>query len=248
MTADELASWTPITVTEVTTWDPGLFTVRFDVRPTFRAGQFCTLARVDAEGVCKRAYSIASAPGAPLELFVVEVEGGRLSPCLARFGPGDSIRMRPKIVGLFTVDRVPTGGTLWLVATGTGLAPYVSMLREGSLWARHERVVLVHGVRTPGQLAYGDELRSLAASRPLTVVPVVSRAPEPGHVAGRITTALADGTLEAAAGAALTPDDSRVLLCGNPAMIDEMEARLAERGLVLHTPSTPGHVHLERYW
>jgi ferredoxin--NADP+ reductase len=248
MSADELASWTPITVTGVTTWALGLFTLTFDARPAFRPGQFCTVARSDVGGTCKRAYSIASAPGAPLELFVVEVEGGRLSPCLARLKPGDSLRMRPKIAGLFTLDRVPPGGTLWLVATGTGLAPYVAMLRDGALWARHDRVVLVHGVRTPGQLAYGDELAALSGSRPLTVVPVVSRAPGAGHVVGRVTTALVDGTLEAAAGCRLSSTDSHVLLCGNPSMIDEMEALLAERGLSLHTPAQPGQVHLERYW
>lgn len=248
MSADELASWDTLTVTGVTTWAPGLFTLSFDARPSFRAGQFCTVARRDDAGVCKRAYSIASAPGAPLELFVVEVEGGRLSPFLARLRPGDALRMRPKIAGLFTLDRVPSGGTLWLVATGTGLAPYVSMLREGALWERHDHVVLVHGVRTPGQLAYRSELASLAGSRPLTVVPVVSRAPEPGLLAGRVTTALEEGRLEAAAGRRFSARDSHVLLCGNPAMIDEMETRLADRGLVLHTAAHPGQVHLERYW
>ncbi len=244
----QLADWTTLTVTGVRTWDPGLFTLTFDARPAFRAGQFCTLGWAHDDEVVKRAYSIASAPEAPLELFVVEVEGGRLSPHLAKLRPGDTIPMRPKIAGLFTLERVPEGGTLWLVATGTGIAPYLSMLRSGAVWARHERVVLVHGVRTRGQLAYREEILAMTADPRVTYVPIVSRERVPGALFGRTTTALLDGTLESAAGRALTVDDAHVLLCGNPAMIDEMERELGARGLALHTSMEPGRVHLERYW
>lgn len=243
-----LADWKPVTLSGIRWWDRGLFTLTFDERPSFKAGQFCTLAMEIDGHVVKRAYSVASAPGEPLELFVVEVEGGQLSPRLARLEPGDRVWLRPKLAGLFTLDRVPQGGTLWLVATGTGLAPYVAMLREGACFDRHAHVVVVHGVRTAGQLAYAEELSELAARRPFTYVPVLSRETVPGALTGRTTSVLLDGSLEAAAGRAITPDDAHVLLCGNPEMIDEMEARLVERGLALHTPSVPGQIHLERYW
>jgi ferredoxin--NADP+ reductase len=135
-----------------------------------------------------------------------------------------------------------------MLATGTGLAPFRSMLRSGACFERHDHVVIVHGVRSLGHLAYADELREHVPSGKVTYVPVVSRERGEGVLAGRVTTALVDGSLEAAVGRLLTPDDAHALLCGNPDMIDEMEARLVERGFTLHTPSTHGRLHLERYW
>lgn len=244
----DLATWQEVELRAVRVWEPGLFTLAFDWAPSFRAGQFCTVGMEIGGNVVKRAYSIASAPNRPLELFVVEVEGGALTPTLARLQPGDRVHVRPKIAGLFTLERVVPGGTLWLLATGTGLAPYLSMLREGSVWDRHEHVVLVHGVRTQAQLAYREELEGLARRRPFAYVPIVSREPVSDILCGRLTACLLSGNLEQRVGHVLRPEDSHVMLCGNPDMIDEMEHLLEARGLRVHTPSEPGQIHLERYW
>lgn len=152
MSFDEDA-WHRATVTERQVWDDGLFTSTLDLVRDFKPGQFATLGlEVDGEPV-KRAYSIASAPGAPLEFYVVQVDDGKLSPRLFALEPGDQVWVRDRIAGLFTLDRVEDGGVLWLVGTGTGLAPYISMLREGSLWERWDRVVVVHGARHARQLS-----------------------------------------------------------------------------------------------
>lgn len=233
-------------------WSPGLFSLTFDRAVPLRAGQFVTVsAQPDSDRHTRRAYSVASAPGEPTELLVVEVEDGRISPLLASTAPGDTLFVSDVGRGLFTLDEVPPDKELWLIATGTGLAPYRSMLREGRLFAQHRRVILVYGVREPAHLAYLDEIQALAAScgGVLQVIALCSRAaPPPGGLPGRITERLADGALEAAAGTVFHPGHSHALLCGNPAMIDDMIAQLGARGLTRHTRRAPGHITTERYW
>jgi len=242
--------WTSTRITWQRDWVRGcLRTIRLAAEsPEFRAGQFLNLALdLDGERV-QRSYSMASAPGEPLEFYLVRVDGGRLTEPLFARGPGDEVLVSARPAGYFTLERVPDAPVLWLVATGTGLGPYVSILRTGEPWARFERVVVVHGVRERSHLAYADELRERGGER-LTWVPVVSREDPPeGGLAGRLTDRLRDGALEAAAGAELTPDAAQVLLCGNPGMLAEAKALLEERGLKKNRRRAPGHVTTEAYW
>ncbi|HTQ04004.1 MAG TPA: ferredoxin--NADP reductase [Polyangiaceae bacterium] len=233
-------------------WAPGLATlvVAAEVEP-FAPGQFVNLA-LDIDGVIeRRSYSIASPPGAPLQFLVTEVVGGALTPRLLRLRPGDPLWVEPKPQGFFTLKWLPDARELWLVATGTGLGPFLSILGSDELWRRFERVVLVHGVRDATQLAHRDELLRLAAERPrqLSLVAALSReAAPPDLLHGRITTLLSTGELERAAGVPITPEHTHVMLCGNPAMIEEMTALLGTRGLRKHRVRTPGHVTFEKYW
>jgi ferredoxin--NADP+ reductase len=140
---------------------------------------------------------------------------------------------------------------LWLIATGTGLAPYVSMVRAGDVFRRFKRVILVHGVRQVAHHAYRQELflHSQAHDGHLIQIPVVSRDPDaPNVLHGRVTTALVRGELEAAAGVTLSPERSHVMLCGNPDMIEEMTALLGERGLEKHRRRSRGQISSESYW
>lgn len=242
--------WTLATVTDRTSWAEGLFTVHLDEARDFHGGQFTKLGlEVDGDPV-SRAYSIASAPGAPLEFYVVAVEGGALSPRLEALRPGDTVWVQNKQLGGFTAERVPDSRDLWLIGTGTGTAPYISMLRHREQLARFDNVVIVQGARYAAQLGYADELRAATASGRVRVVNTVTRE-DPGGtvVSGRITTLFADGRLEDAAGMAVDGDHAHVMLCGNPAMIKEMRSLLQEhRGMTLHTPRRHGRVHIERYW
>lgn len=244
--------WERATVTARQTWAEGLFTLRLDVARTFQAGQFVKLARwcPVEEREIHRAYSIASAPGAPLEFFVVRVDEGELSPCLHDLQVGQEVHVARKILGGFTLERIPDDDArhLWMVATGTGLAPFISMLRQGHVWSRFDRVVLFAGARHAAQLAYLDELRAIAAQRPLTVLAAATRDDAPGVLRGRVTDLLTSGALEEAAGVPLVDATSHVMMCGNPEMVDQLRAQLADRGMALHTPRRHGHVHLEKYW
>ena len=266
-----MPTWLPATVVEHRPWTAGLFTLVLDRDVPFEAGQFLTLTRdPDGDRHTRRAYSVASAPGEPLEFYIVEVEEGAVSPGLGELRPGDTVYVSDKGKGLFTLAEVPEGATdLWMVATGTGLAPFRSMLRDGArlrnaadgtpealerdshVLRRFERIFLVYGARHSDQLGYVHELSALASCCPgrLTPLPLVSREdPGPDALGGRVTDRLRDGSLEATAGATIEPGRSHVLLCGNPAMIKEMQAMLEERGMVRHTRRAPGHLSYEKYW
>src|SRR5207237_7501328 len=134
--------------------------------------------------------------------------------------------------------------TLWLVSTGTGLAPFLSLLRTEALWQRFHNVVLVHAVRYARELTYRDLIQKTRAR----YVTFVSREAAPGSLAGRIPAAIADGRLESAAGLPLTPQNSHVMLCGNPQMLRDATAALAARGMRKHRRRAPGHITVESFW
>ena len=242
--------WVDGKVVARTDWSEGLVTLRVDAGPVdFIPGQWVNLGLVLDGKLVKRSYSIASAPGLPLEFYVVRVDGGALSPNLCALSVGDELRVQSDAQGFFTLDHVPSARDLWLVATGTGLGPYLSMVRSGQLWERFEHVVLVHGARRVEQLGYREELEGIAERRStMTYVPIVSREDDEAALHGRIPANIDNGNLEKAAGLALSPDNSHVLLCGNPDMIRDTSEALARRGLRKHRTRKPGHVSTERYW
>lgn len=233
-------------------WADGLATLRFEGEvPHFVAGQWVNVALTLGAQVVRRVYSLASAPGAPAELFLTRVTGGALSPHLFELKLGDAVGLERVAHGFFTLQYVPDAEHLWLVATGTGLAPFISMLRTDEPWHRFSRIVVVHSVREHAHLAYAAELRTLVAQHEPTLayVPLVSReAPQAGVIAGRITAALVSGELERAAGVELAPATSHLMLCGNPDMIRDLTPLLDARGLVRHRVRKPGHVTFEKYW
>jgi ferredoxin--NADP+ reductase len=247
-----MEGWTDVTVLQKTEWSPHLITLELDFTPpAFAAGQFFNVGLMIDGQLVRRSYSAASAPTEPLQVLVSRVASGALSPGLFALSAGDRVRLDPTPLGYFTLSEVPPASTLWLVATGTGLGPYVSMWREGTIWDRFETVVVVHGVRHPDELAYAAELDALSRERAgLRYLPVVSGPVAPARPAalrGRITDALRSGALEATLGQGFT-EDAHMLLCGNPKMIDEMSEILKGRGFTKHRRRSPGHFNFEKYW
>jgi ferredoxin/flavodoxin---NADP+ reductase len=215
--------------------------------PDFEPGQYATLGLPDPEGgkPLRRVYSIASAPGQPeLEFYVQLVKEGHFTTLLWPHQPGDRIHLSPRVTGRFTLECVPPGSDLVLIGTGTGIAPFLSMVRRDAGAGRWRSCVVVHGARTVPELGYRAELEALCARDPsLTFVPIVSRdaaATWPG-LRGRVQ-ALLDDALR------LDPERTHVFLCGNPAMIDDMDVRLAARGFRHNQPDAPGNLHFERWW
>lgn len=247
-----MANWLEGRVIENRHWTPALFSLRL-AGPAleFEAGQFVKIA-LDVDGArVARAFSIVSAPGElPLEFYGVVVPEGLLSPRLACLQPGDSLYVAPKPTGFLVLSEVPAAEDLWLLATGTGIAPYVSILRTAEPWSRFARVVLVHGVRRANELVYGELIDALRRERGerFRSVSFVSREQAPGTLAGRIPAAIADGRLEAAADCAIAPERSQVMLCGNPDMVADATAALVSRGLRKHRRRAPGHITAERFW
>ena len=136
------------------------------------------------------------------------------------------------------------------MSTGTGLAPYVAMLRDSEAWERYENIVVVHGVRHHADFAYQEEFAAHKQKygERFNYVQVLSREEVSGTLKGRIPQVMESGELEAAGDCTISAEDSAVLLCGNPAMLDEMEERLGNRGMKKHRKKEPGQIVLERYW
>lgn len=225
-------------------------TLQLAVGAEFRPGQFMNLGLHLPTGFVSRSYSLASAPGAPIEVLLARVGEGALTPALFELQPGAPVFLDPKPQGFFTFDYVPPHRELWLLATGTGLGPFLSMLRSGAAFERATRVVLVHGTRGSAELAHRAELETLVGARrgAFRYVPVLSREPEPDLLQGRLTAALESRELERRAETPLVAESAHVMLCGNPAMIDEVIAQLAQRGLKRHRQRAPGHITTEKYW
>jgi len=247
-----MAKWLAGRIVENRHWTPVLYSLRVAApRLAFTAGQFVKIALdFDGERIA-RPFSLVNAPADPmLEFYGVIVPQGPLSPRLAELSPGDTLYLSPNPSGFLVMAEVPDAETLWMIATGTGLAPFLSILRTEAPWRRFARVVLVHAVRHAAELTYREllgELRQEHGDR-FGLVSFVSREAAPGALAGRIPAAIADGRLEAAAGAALAPERSHVMLCGNPDMVKDATATLATRGLRKHRRRAPGHITVENFW
>jgi ferredoxin--NADP+ reductase len=228
-------------------WTDALFSLRVEgPRLEFEAGQF---VRIGIEPTLVRAFSFVNPPGDPvLEFYGVIVPEGPLSPRLARLDQGDVLQVASNPAGFLVLSEVPDAEALWLVSTGTGIAPFLSILRTETPWRRFRNVVLVHAVRHTRELAYAELITNILQQRPsFRYVTFVSREAAPGSLAGRIPGAIRDGRLEAAAGIALDPR-SHVMLCGNPQMLKDARAALAERGMRKHRRRNPGHISVESFW
>jgi ferredoxin--NADP+ reductase len=262
-------------LTLVEEYAPGLVVMRIAPSgwelPPFIPGQFCTiglpasaprLEGSDAEDLSlapdrfiRRAYSIASSSRQReyLELYVALVTSGELTPRLLALRPGDRLWLARKITGLFTLKEIPPEKNLVMVATGTGIAPYMSMLRTELDPAEGRRIALLLGARHSWDLGYSRELFTMQReSARLTVLRIVSRpkeekSPWPGHV-GHVQSLWTGSALAEAWGRRPTPEDTHVLLCGNPAMIDDMTKVLVAEGFRPHERGAPGQIHAERYW
>jgi ferredoxin/flavodoxin---NADP+ reductase len=244
--------WTPATIENKKVWDEGLFTltIRAPKVMPFKPGQFLQIGMELPDGThLHRPYSVASPHGDLLEFFIVMVETGQLTPRLWNMNVGDPIDVSEKAAGSFTLDHAPLASTLWLIGTGTGLAPYIAMLRTAEVWDRYKKIVVVHGVRHNRDLAYQEEFeqyKQTAADR-FTYLPIVSREECPAGLSGRITTCIENGSLENKAGEKFSKDCA-IMLCGNPDMLNDCEALLATREITKHKSKAPGQIVIERYW
>ena len=240
--------------------------------PDFKPGQYLTVGlpgtaprseRADVEEnppadpnkLIMRAYSVASSSVARefLELYVGLVRTGALSPRLLALRPGDKLWISQKCKGMFTLAEVPEEFDAVLIATGTGVAPYMSMIRTELASGLKRRFAVFHGAYHSTDLGYHSELTTLSSiSDKFLYVPTLShpheeRTPWHGHV-GFVQSVWENGVLEKAWGHRPSPADTHVFLCGNPFMIRDMLELLASQGFVQHSKKTPGQVHAEQFF
>lgn len=248
-----MAEWVTGKVTRVQHWTDTLFslTVNAPVAP-FTAGQFAKLGLdVNGERV-QRAYSYVNAPSNPdLEFYLVNVPEGMLSPRLHAMKPGDEVMVVSQPAGFFVLDEIPDCQTLWMLATGTALGPYLSILQQGEGLDRFDNLVLVHAVRYERDLSYLPLMEELVTRYrgKLRIQTVVSRETAAGSLTGRIPALITSGELEQATGLPMDAATSHVMLCGNPQMVRDTTQLLKEtREMTKHLRRRPGHITAEHYW
>ena len=251
-----------ITFRQDITDDLAVIRVKHDESVDFVPGQYAELAIPEPvangeEGtkVARRAYSIASAPSQSrdeLEFFIVLVNGGAVTPKLWEQSVGGRVWLNPKVKGKFTLADIPAGKDLIFVATGTGLAPFMSMIREFAENPPWRKAVVVHCTRLAKDLGYREELEERCKADPrLVYLPTVTREPEGSdwHGArGRVQPLFEPARFKELTGVTLDPNECQVMLCGNPDMILSLQDHLVGLGFKAHSKKNPGQIHYERYW
>ena len=239
--------------------------------PDFMPGQFAVLGlpgsarrcegsdpeeqAADSDKLLKRAFSIASSPSAKqyLEFYVVLVPSGGLTPRLFALSNGDRLWLSPKITGMFTLQDTPLDKHVVLISTGTGLAPYLSMLRTQFTCGSDRKFAILHGVRHSWDLGYRSELINLdRMCSNFTYIPMISRPKNEvapwGGATGYVQHHWGSKLLTDAWGFSPSPEDTHVFICGNPAMIEDLVKVLEGDGFKEHQKKAPGQIHVERYW
>lgn len=246
------------TVTQVTHWTDRLFSFRV-TRPRtlrFRSGEFVMIGLLDDKGKpLLRAYSIASpAWDEELEFYSIKVPDGPLTSRLQHIQPGDEIILRPKPVGTLVLDALLPGKRLWFLATGTGIAPFASLMREPETYEKYEQVIMMHTCRTVAELEYGKRLVESLKDDPLigdvvgaklVYYPTTTREDFPRM--GRVTDNLSSGKVFADLG--IPPMDAehdRAMVCGSLAFNIDVKAILEGFGLVEGANSDPKQFVVEK--
>ncbi len=220
------------------------------------AAQAATIARdsADPERMIRRAYSIASGSRADefLEFYLTLVSSGELTPRLFSLQLRDRLYVGPKAVGVFTLDKAAPDKHILMISTGTGLAPYMSMLRSELVCGGSRKFVVLHGARFSWDLGYRTELMGLARHcSNFHYMPVITRPQEDITWKGRtgyLQNVIASGSIEEETGLPLTPDNFDIYLCGNPGMIATVIDWASDRGFVRDKGHDIGTLHTEEYW
>ena len=222
----------------------------------FKAGQFARL-QVEVEndeGELEKfanPYSLLNTPDEKYaEVYFNTVADGKVSNGLAALKAGDILEIAQPCVGFFVMSQIPQAKHLWMLATGTGLGPYLCILKENEAWERFEKIVLVHAVPYAHELNYSDLIEQFAREHPdkFTFIPIVSREDHKDILKGRIPALIENGELEAKAELQMSADDSHIMLCGNSGMLNDSKAILKVRGMNRHLNHKPGHVSAEQYY
>ncbi len=219
----------------------------------FSAGQFSRLGFRDGNGFIWRAYSVISAEYADtLEYFVILIDDGDMSARLANMKAGDTILLDKTAQGFFLPERFPDGNDLIMLSTGSGIAPFLSILQQPEIWQRFEHLALAHSVSYRSDLIFNDYIAALS-EHPLVggdygklrFVPVTTRENDADTLHFRLPESLENGSLRCAFGLDFTAERSRFMICGNPQMVQDTFQALLHQGFSMHRNRIPGHIMME---
>mgnify|MGYP003587574360 CR=1 FL=1 len=243
-------------VLSVHRWTDTLFSFTM-TRPAhfkFTAGQFARIGLKVADELVVRAYSVVSSPfDETLEFFSIVVPDGAFTSNLQHLQVGDELYLDKDPYGFLTLARyqLPLPKDLWLLATGTGLAPFISMLQDFETWSKYQQINLVYSVRTASELAYAERIEEIVANfgeghEGFKFIPIITRDPQ-AALHERLPVLIQNGALAKAAGMDFNPATTHVMLCGNPQMVDDTKAMLKSIGLTMNRRGE-GNIAVENYW
>lgn len=220
----------------------------------FRSGEFVMIGLMVDGKALVRAYSIASPSwDDELEFFSIKVPDGPLTSKLLHIQPGDQIVMRPKPVGTLVHDALLPGRRLFLFSTGTGIAPFASVIRDPETYEKFDHVILTQTTREVAELDYGKQLVAnirghefLAEMVEGKLEYLAATTREQSDQMGRITTWIEDGRLAEFAGGPLNPETDRVMICGSMEMLSSLKAMCEEKGFIEGSNSSPGQYVIEK--
>ena len=271
-----------VKVIEVTRWAPTLLSFKVTRPDGFKftAGQFVRLGihgkdlqyfaqnhetklitseiqgqPIDLEGYVFRAYSVASSPYDEfIEFFSVVIPHGEFTSKVNHIQVGDSLLLNTTPFGYLTLARyqLPLPNDLWLLATGTGLAPFLSILKTIEVWQQYQRIILVYSARTSQELAYQAEIGSIKSiygdnGAAFVFLPIVTREADYTGEKARVPNLILSGKLTQLVGQKLDKERSHVMLCGNPQMVEDTKEALKSIGLTMNRRGE-GNIAVENYW
>lgn len=251
-------SWINADILTIKRWTENLFSLVLSapIEP-FYAGQFTKLALYDNTDILtkkkiQRAYSYVNAPSDKnLEIYIVRVLNGQFSNLLYNLQDGDKVFIKKKSFGFFTINEIPDCETLWMFATGTAIGPYCSILKEGKNLDRFHNIVLVHAVRYQNELNYLPLMKKLCQkyNGKLKIQTIISREQHKESLTGRIPFLINSKILEKKVGLSINPQNSHVMLCGNPFMVKDTYLSLQNnRNMQKHLRRKKGNITMENYW
>ena len=247
-----MSNWIEGQVIENKHWTDLLYSLRIEASiDPFVAGQYGRLGLEIDDQIVGRPYSFVNAPHESiLEFYSITVSEGPLSPKLAQLKKGDAVYIDKRANGFFTLNEVPDGRDMWMLATGTALGPFLSILNSDEVWHRFENIVLVHAVRFANELTYQEMIQDIHSKYHdrFQMIPFVSREKTDFALNGRIPAAIKNGQLEEKANMQISAKFSQVMMCGNPQMLIDTRNALKEKGLKKNLRRSPGQITTESYW
>ncbi|VAW55363.1 Ferredoxin--NADP(+) reductase [hydrothermal vent metagenome] len=245
-----MANWLTGKVIEKTQWNKRLFSLRIACDfNKFESGQFVRVALdINSERIARPYSVVSTAEDSYLEIYFNIVLEGPLSPKLAVLEVNDEIFVTDKANGFLTVAEVPECKNLWMLATGTGVGPFLSILKSKNVWQRFEKIILGYSVRDFSELSYQAQIAEIEKqySNQFAFVPFITREKIDNAMRQRITLCIEDGSFEKRVDTKID-NDSHIMMCGNWAMISGVTEALEKRGLRKHRRREPGHITTEKY-
>ena len=244
--------WVQGEVVSVKHWTESLYSIKISApKVKFIAGQYAKISLIIDNKEVERPYSFVNSPNDPiLEIYSVSVPNGPLSTALQKLKKGDQINISPNGNGFLILNEVPKVKNIWMLATGTGIGPYLSILKTEDSCKNFEKVILVHAVRYNKELTYQKTIKDLKEKygEKFIYITFVSREKVENSLSGRIPQSINNGSLEKKANIKILPSNSHIMMCGNPEMLKDTTIELKKIGLKKHRRSSPGHITTENYW